>query len=206
MLGMRSPTYIACACLFMLTALVGCQSTPGSDHQAAREDASFTFHPDQYPVVHEAIVEVLRDDFGFRIARNDYRFGTVTTFPKESPTFAEFWIDDATTRDQRAGDTLNSHQRTLAVKVKPNISQYTLTVEAMVERLQQPNRYLTHSVTGRITAFYTATPTYLRDRGIEGAYAQSLTRDPDLAARIAEAIEAKARGQIEKGVPAPTAE
>lgn len=185
---MRS-TFAMLTCLLFCTTLLGCQSTPTEQPQSAR----LTFAADRYPAVFEAAVEVLRDN-GYRIARRDYRFGTITTFPKEAATTAEFWIDDATTRDQKRADTLNSQQRTVTVLVEqPEAGQgYSLSVQVKVQRLQRPDRYLTHSASPRISAAYTDVPMHLKDRGIDGPYAQSLDRDTLLERRLLEAIKAAA--------------
>lgn len=172
--------------LLLITAL-GCSSTPTEQPQSAK----LTFSPDRYPAVFEAAVETLRDH-GYRIARRDYRFGTITTFPKEAPTAAEFWIDDATTSAQRKADTLNSQQRTVTVKVQQLTEEtsYALTVEVLIERLQRPERYLTHSATPRITRSYADVPLHLQDKGIDGPYAQRIDRDPLMERRLIEAIKA----------------
>lgn len=188
--------------------LVGCSSSPTrNDNEqppTPQQPAPrvYEFAPERYPAVHAAAVETLRDH-GFRIARNDYRFGQITTYPKESPTVAEFWIDDAGSFAQSASDTLNAHQRTARVRVEGlNLNQaledavdqdapapaYTLTVEVLIERLQRPDRYLTASATGRAVSTYAATPNHLRERGIDGPYAQPLTRDPAFEARLLEDI------------------
>jgi len=193
-------------CLLMST-LTGCSTTPTEAPQTAR----LTFAADRYPAVFEAAVETLRQQ-GFRIARRDYRFGTITTYPKESATAVEFWINDATTPAQHQSDTFNSQQRTVTVKVSDfNLdaalrgtnaggssegeeaeSIYHLTVEVLVQRLQRPERYLTHSASPRITTTYTDVPMHLRDRGIDGPYAQTMERDPLLERRLIQAIKAAA--------------
>ena len=140
------------ACLLLCTLLLGCNTVPPEQPQAAQ----LTFAQERYPAVFEAAVQTLRDH-NYRIARRDYRFGTITTFPKEAATTAEFWIDDATTRPQRKADTFNSQQRIVTVKVEPFVEQagYALTVEVLVQRLQRPERYLTHSASPRISSTYT---------------------------------------------------
>lgn len=203
------------ATLFLLcfALLTGCQSV--KQETSAEEIAAalptkhhinfFSFDPERYPQVHAAIIEVLRQH-GFRVARNDYRFGTVTTYPKESPTTLEFWIDDASTYAQRREDTYNAQQRTIKVQVAalaPGDSledvlddlenpepTYYLSVEVLIQRLQRPERYLTHSASERISARYTAVPTHLSRQGIDGPYAQDLTRDHRLERRLLEAIKA----------------
>jgi len=197
---MRSTAFLL---LVLVSFVVGCNAAPTESAKPAT--AMLSFSPDRYPAVHAATVEVLRQH-GFRIARNDYRFGTVTTYPKESPTILEFWVDDATTYTQRREDTYNAHQRSAKIQVSdfnldaalsgtpsaPEAQEptYYLSIEVLVERLQRPERYLTHSASDRITAAYTAVPTHLSTRGIDGPYAQSLTRDPQLEQRLLEAIKA----------------
>lgn len=184
-------------CVLLCPALLsGCGSAPIVNEPGTQ--ATLIFDADQYPDVHAATVDVLRDH-GFEIQRNDYRFGVVTTKPKESPTAAEFWIDDATTTDQHLADTLNAQQRSVKVNIErranqlePSLIAYHLTVEVMIERLQQPTRYLTHSARSAITSQYTATSTHLTDRGIAGSYAQKLESDPHLAGRLARDIAEQA--------------
>lgn len=177
------------ACLLLGTALMGCTTAPAEQPQTAR----LTFSADRYPVVFEAAVQTLRDQ-GYRIARRDYRFGTITTYPKEAATAVEFWVDDATTRQQKRADTLNRQQRTVTVKVEQpdKDAGYALTVEVLVQRLQRPERFLTHSASPRISTTYTDVPIHLKDRGIDGPYAQTLDRDPLLERRLIEAIKAAA--------------
>ena len=178
---------LACLCCLLLLTTLGCSTAPIEQPQTAR----LTFSADRYPAVFEAAVETLRDN-GYRISRRDYRFGTITTYPKEAATAAEFWIDDATTTAQRTADTLNAQQRTVTVRVEQPEGEpgYSLTVEVLVQRLQRPDRYLTHSASPRITRTYTGTPMHLKDQGIDGPYAQKLDRDPLLERRLIEAIKA----------------
>lgn len=190
------------ACPLLLT---GCNSTPTDEaaQATALQDADpFVFPPSQYPRVHRAAADVLREH-GFVIARNDYRFGVITTEPKEAPTSLEFWIDDPTTPTQHQADTLNAQQRRVAIRTKGDQTTYSLTVEVMVERLQRPARYLTHSATTRLSADYAATPAHLRDRGIDANYAQRLTRDPHLEARLRDAIAQRASEVAEGDTPPP---
>lgn len=174
--------------LLLGSLFAGC-TTPVQQPQSAR----LTFSPDRYPAVYEAAVQTLRDQ-GYRIARNDYRFGTITTYPKEAATAAEFWVDDATTYAQRREDTYNAQQRIITVSVKqPEGEQgYSLTVEALIQRLQRPERYLTRSAGTQISANYAAVPMHLKDRGIDGPYAYTIQRDSPLERRLLEAIKAAA--------------
>ncbi|MEM9109952.1 MAG: hypothetical protein AAGC72_08000 [Planctomycetota bacterium] len=172
--------------LLLCTAQLGCSTTPAEQPQPAR----LTFSEDRYPVVYEAAVETLRTN-GYRIARSDYRFGTITTFPKEAATSAEFWVDDATTYAQRRSDTYNAQQRTVTVQVEQREADagFSLSVRVEVQRLQRPERYLTHSAGPQISAAYTDVPMHLKDRGIDGPYAYTIERDPLLERRLLDAIK-----------------
>ncbi len=191
--------------LSALVLTVGCQSPPQADapveslegladHLPAKQRDFFKFAPEQYPDVFEAAVESLRQH-GYRIARRDYRFGTITTFPKEAATAAEFWVDDASTYAQRRLDTYNAQQRVVTVKVDQPKDQdrFSLTVEVLVQRLQRPDRYLTHSARPRISRSYTDTPMHLKNRGIEGPYAQGYGYDHRLEDRLVKAIRSASK-------------
>jgi len=98
--------------LMTVVFLAGC-ATPVPD-VANRANIS----ADQYDVVHAASVEVLRD-YGFRVSRNDHRFGVVETYPKESPTLFEPWVGHNSTRRQARISTVNEIRRTVTVQIKP---------------------------------------------------------------------------------------
>ena len=202
---MRTPLSSLICLLLVVWMLPACSSAPSA--AAGDRPADYTFPADDYARVHAAAVESLREA-GFEIERNDYRFGVITTKPKEAPTAVEFWVDDPTTPAQHRSDTLNAQQRTVKVRIhkkfvleealnsttsgKDQASRYVLNVEVMIERLQRPARYLTHSATARISRQYAAVPAQLHDRGIDTAYAQPLTRDPQFEARLLQAIERRA--------------
>lgn len=155
-----------------------------------------SFSPEQYRMVFDASIEVLREQ-GFTIARSDYRFGVITTEPLEAATALEFWIGDATTATQRRSDTLNAQQRTAIIRIGQAEDQdaFQLTAEVQVQRLQRPDRYLTHSATGQLTAAYAETPLHLRQQGIDRPYAYDLERDPWLEQRLLQAIRDAAAAQ-----------
>lgn len=179
--------------LLGLLCLQACASSSIGQAPPTPEQTSFDFPRERYEDVFTAAVETLRAR-GFRVARKDYRFGTISTYPKEAATAFEFWIDDATTQTQKRADTLNAQQRTATIKIEPDTDApetYRLTAEVVVERLQRPDRYLTHSATGRLSARYTAVPEHLGQRGIEPAYALTLTRDPWLEKRLVDAVRAE---------------
>lgn len=62
---------------------------------------------------------------------------------------------------------------------------YTLRVEVMIERLQQPARYMTHSA-HRPAALLADIPAEVAAIGVHGPYWQPITRDDALAADILE--------------------
>lgn len=204
--------------LGLLLLTVGCQSAPQaesienlSEQVPVEQMDHFAFASEKYSTVFEAAVQALRDQ-GFRIARRDYRFGAITTYPKEAATAAEFWIDDASTLDQRLSDTLNAQQRLIKIQIsdfnldaalsgtssggsvdRPTQTYY-LMVEVLVQRLQRPERHLTHSASPRISRTYTDTPMHLKDRGIDGPYAQDLDRDTSLEQRLLKVIRSSVKG------------
>ncbi|MEM6258752.1 MAG: hypothetical protein AAGI37_10615 [Planctomycetota bacterium] len=187
----------------LCTAQLGCSTTPADQPQPAR----LTFSEDRYPAVYEAAVETLRAN-GYRIARSDYRFGTITTFPKQAATSAEFWVDDATTYAQRRSDTYNAQQRTVTVQVEQREADagFSLSVRVEVQRLQRPERYLTHSAGPQISAAYTDVPMHLKDRGIDGPYAYTIERDPLLERRLLDAIKNTATNNRDAAVEMLTPE
>jgi hypothetical protein len=71
-----------------------------------------------YDALFQAAVLELRDR-GFRVDRQDYRFGEVSTQPSTSPTIAEPWRSDNTTAFQIAESTLNHLRRRVIVTLQP---------------------------------------------------------------------------------------
>lgn len=178
-------------------ALGGCTHAVQADNPATIDQSA-------YKDAFEGAVETLRQS-GFRIARNDYRFGVITTYPKEAATLAEPWVGDHTTRAQARRATLNAERREVIVTFKPgfdidqaldaqgtdglgtgtdNGSTYQVTIEVEVQRRREPQRFLTHSAGGYITRQYSAVPMHLQDRGIEGTYWQPIGRDTQLEQRL----------------------
>lgn len=202
-------------------AVVGCASGPEGEPDSAVSASELdspslvtprvsaeAFSADDYDTVFDAAVRELRDA-GFRIARNDRRFGVITTYPKESPTLFEPWVGDNTTGDLARRSTLNHLRRSVTVTLEPQFlnieaalpdtsseaegdvpkhSTYTLTVTATLEREQEPARYLTHSARGTIAASYSEIPAHLAQRGIPANYWEPDGEDPDYAAWLLGAI------------------
>jgi hypothetical protein len=191
---------------------VGCAAGPGAaSADAAPADSSPSAEPvtgndadatpavrylsaDDYDDVFDAAVRELRDR-GFRIARNDRRFGVITTYPKESPTLMEPWVGDNTADGLALRSTLNHLRRVVEVTFAPadltgvhDGPDYAVTVTVSLQRLQQPNRYLTHSARGTIAAAYRDTPAHLAQRGIPAVYWEPAGEDPHLASLLLQAI------------------
>lgn len=151
-----------------------------------------------YDAAFDAAVRELRDA-GFRIARNDRRFGVITTWPKESPTAFEPWVGDNTTGDLARRSTLNHLRRAVEVAITPAGradgqagADYTLTVAVTLEREQRPNRYLNHSAGGTIAARYDDVPAHLAQQGIPASYWEPAGDDPELAKRLLAVIRERA--------------
>ena len=87
--------------------------------------------PAEYDRIFRASVEVLRD-YGFRVDRQDYRFGRVTSAPLASPTVFEPWINHNTTATQTAQSTLDFLRRTVTVSMEPSAE------ESSESRVQSP--------------------------------------------------------------------
>jgi len=184
--------------------MVGCAAGPDASGEAdgdepvrvttshAPEAAPATMHlsSNDYDAAFDAAVRELRDA-GFRIARNDRRFGVITTWPKESPTAFEPWVGDNTTGDLARRSTLNHLRRAVEITLTPvgradgeAGADYTLTVAVTLEREQRPNRYLNHSAGGTIAARYDAVPAHLAQQGIPASYWEPAGQDPQLAAHL----------------------
>ncbi|MEM9021481.1 MAG: hypothetical protein AAGC44_13035 [Planctomycetota bacterium] len=184
--------------LFMLLLVVGLL---GGCAHTVQTDNPVTVSPSEYRPAFDATVRTLREH-GFRIARNDYRFGVISTYPKESPTLAEPWIGDHTTRAQARRATLNAERRVVTARLERAdgaIAQtagpdaFALFIEVEVQRRREPQRFLTHSAGGYITRQYTSVPVHLRGRGIEGVYWQAVGRDGLLEQRLLAEVLANAR-------------
>ena len=157
-----------------------------------------TLSRDDYDAVFDAAVRELRDA-GFRIARNDRRFGVITTWPKESPTAFEPWVGDNTTGDLARRSTLNHLRRSVEVQIIPANSadgevgaDYVFTVAVTLEREQQPDRYLRHSARGAVAARYREVPVHLARQGLPAEYWEPAGDDPVLAQRLLDVIRERA--------------
>lgn len=189
------------ALAWLASGTLGCTSGPSeSDGDASSAAAAyeaaptppamFAFTADNYDAAFDAAVRELRDA-GFRIARNDRRFGVITTWPKESPTAFEPWVGDNTTGDLARRSTLNHLRRAVTVEIIPADgavaevgADYALSVVVTLERRQQPNRYMTHSARGSIASSYDSVPAHLAQQGIPASYWEPAGNDPHLATHL----------------------
>ena len=176
----------------------GCASTPQPPPPPAAEHH---FNADAYDAHFEAAGWTLRD-LGFRLARNDRRFGVITTYPKESPTSFEPWLADNTTRQAARRSTYNRLRRRVTATIQPAEGEhpgrppYRLTVRVELERQQEPSRYLTHSARSRVTAHFRDVPAHYAGDGIPGLYWEPAGEDPALARQLLDAITTKTSDPI----------
>ncbi len=144
----------------------------------------------EYSRLFEAATLVLRDT-GFDVARQDYRFGELASTPLKSPLFFEFW-EPTHGHGLTVQDSTNDQRRVARVYLEPAASaaadadepaNYVMGVEIVIERLQQPLRYLTNSPRQPIGTLADV-PAEVARLGVYGPYWQPVGRDDALAARI----------------------
>ena len=163
----------------------------------------------EYRRMYHASVLALREQ-GFRVGRQDYRFGRVSTYPLAAETGLEPWYSSNTSLNQALESTLNQQRRIATVLWEPVIEPgtvaipweatkgqqgqaYRMRVEVLVERRQAPGRHLSGSTRGHsVMASLSSIPVEWVNRGITSRhYWQPLGRDPLLEQRIIAAIVRK---------------
>ncbi len=72
----------------------------------------------EYDRIFQASADVLKDS-GFRIDRQDYRFGVLTSHPRTSPTAMEPWHRDNVTLGQALESTVNFQRRRIHIRLIP---------------------------------------------------------------------------------------
>lgn len=159
----------------------------------------------EYDRMFQASVDVLRE-YGFRVNRQDRRFGRVTTHPLNSPTIFEPWRAYNTTAEQMWQSTFTNMQRTVTVFIepkspdskpdgagetqrptrnsKPEIEAYSLRVEVLLENHQLPTRRMIPAQGGRMFSSLSEVPQRWQGRGIESSYWLPIGRDPYLEDRL----------------------
>ncbi len=178
-----------------LLTFVGCAAP------VAQIDNPIPVHADEYDRVFDAAVEVLRD-YRFVIARQDRRFGIITTQPLTAASFLEPWHADSLTTNQRAENTFNHQRRTVTVRIQPNTAaattpsaiepdkRYTLRVECLLHRRTHPPRMLnTAALTStRFRQRGSGIRTLQTERGDEQSLWVPVGNDPELAQQFVHEI------------------
>lgn len=179
---------VASAAALALILLAGCTATPTSSSPAP-------VAADDYRRAFEAAVDVLRDE-GFVVARQDFRFGRITTQPRPSPAFFEVWKRDNSTADQALGSTVNADDRVVTVMfdrsdsaalASPGVAAapYTLAVDVAMHRHQRPARRLTGSTDGsHLVRPLLDVPDDLDKRGATTDYRTIVQKDEPMAAKL----------------------
>jgi len=170
--------------MLLILPLIGCQATPQS------ASAPVQIAGQEYARMYQAAIDVLRDN-GYTIDRDDYRFGAVTTDAEQTRTLFEPWRRNGKTFMQAASATANRQRRVVRVQMEPieHTDQYNLYVEAVVEQLQLPTRFLTGSTRGpAIFGHLRNVPEEYARRGITDGYWQTIERDPLLEQRLLDEI------------------
>ncbi|MCC6580821.1 MAG: hypothetical protein IT440_10300 [Phycisphaeraceae bacterium] len=182
---MRSRTGKAAAMVVLAVWLSACKA-PQASHDNPMEIAA-----SEYPRMYYAAVDVLRTQ-RMGVGVQDYRFGQVISQSQALPTMPEFWRRGRYTLAQATESTLNQQRRTVTVSLEPAGAKpghatdappasYMLHVEAIIEQMQTPTRFLSGSTSGhRVMSELRAVPTELKERGLAEEFWQPLGRDTQL--------------------------
>lgn len=187
--------------------LTGCQQPKADAPNPLTIDAR------EYDRMYDASVEVLRDH-GFRVDRQDYRFGRLTTTPKGSATALEPWRGDNSNLQLAAMSTLSDIRRRTMIYIDPlagaddqaaadgsaspqNVNTatadgYEMRIEVLIERKQQPTRRLTGSHGKNVFSSLREVPAEYKQQGIESSYWQTVRRDTELEQQLLQAIVRRA--------------
>ncbi len=149
-----------------------------------------------YDRTYRAAVEVLRD-MGFETARQEYRFGRITTEPLPAPTLFEPWKRTSTTLGQRVQGTVADVRRRVVVNLEPEEGGgggFEMEVRVELQRRQVPTRRLSASVGRSVFSDLDAVPPEWRERDVAAASWRTFGRDEYLEARIGRAIQRRMLG------------
>jgi hypothetical protein len=107
------------------------------------QTAKFVYDAD-YDLVWQQATSLLTT-MGFRLDRQDYRLGVLTTLPLHSPQIIEVWRRDRTGVMHALENTVNSQRHTIRLTIalvpgKPKF--YEIAVQALVERQTNPTEAL----------------------------------------------------------------
>ena len=172
--------------------LGGCQAVPDQPNpvRIAADDYGRLFH---------ASVDVLRE-YRFRIDRQDYRFGVVTTDPLDAPTIFEPWDSTNSTLKQVEQATLSHLRRTVTVSFDraedesdaADGADYELDVSVALQRKSVPVRRLSGKTRRNVFSTLSAVPYEWAKRGIPAVYWEDIGRDEELERRLLARIIAEA--------------
>jgi hypothetical protein len=199
----RFRSIAACLALFGLL-LPGCSRKVGIDTPVGLAAG-------EYDQMFDAAVEVLRDN-RFEIARQDRRFGVITTQPRIAASAFEPWHPDRSTSRQVMENTLNLQRHAVTVRIEPRATgltdpqtgrpvptaaAYQMDVQVDLERRQMPPRTLNSAVVSQIESRDKAgVPRPVRtEEGMVEAFWRPVGRDQAYEQQLAATILARAVGQ-----------
>ena len=150
----------------------------------------------EYSRLFDASVEVLREE-GFRVDRQDFRFGTVTSKPDGSPTMFEPWRPDNRTASLAGWSTLSDLRRVVTVTLEPQPegmerSVYDLSVVVELQREQSPLRRLDGNGTKQQFRSLSEVPEEWARRGVTAKSWETVGRDEAMEQALLRAIMERA--------------
>ncbi|MCC6680061.1 MAG: hypothetical protein IT445_04070 [Phycisphaeraceae bacterium] len=178
--------------VILALSFAGCRSVPA---EAPSNPAPVV--AGEYDDVYRAAIDTLRDE-GFRVERQDYRFGRISTAALDSPSIVEPWRGHNSTAQQTLASTLDQLQRQVNVLFDPVPEvegAYTLRVEVIIERQEQPLRRLTGTATRQRISTLNDVPAEWSRRGVEAGYDLPIGRDAEYEKRLLAMIFARAEAR-----------
>lgn len=218
---------IATIMTLSLASFTGCAASSTSS-RITQEPNPIPIATAEYDLIFQASLDTLQDS-GFRLNRQDYRFGVVSTYPKASPTLFEPWHTDNTTAYQAISSTTNYQRRRVSIRLIPNQTKpistqtdhaaavqdiasnsaiappagYLLDAQVLIEQVETPLRYLSGSTSqGRMFRDLRSAPADLSDRQIKDNYWRVIGRDTGLEHHLLAQILRK-KNQLAQNKPQP---
>jgi hypothetical protein len=139
--------------------------------------------------------------FGFKVDRADYRTGLVSSQPRISSQFFEFWESDVRTPADSAMASVRTTRRTLRFEIaKRDDGRYEVAPKALIERLAQAEQRITsvalfHGAFAHVSSHERQRGTKESDEEIEipSKYWYAAGRDSALEKAIAQSIRKRLR-------------
>jgi len=147
---------------------------PGMIHKTRMVDSNETvryLYHGNYDHIWQQSMELLTHT-GFRLDRQDYRLGTMTTLPLHQPEFFEAWRRDSTGLKHALEASVNDQRHSVRITITPVEDKpefYAIAIQVLVERQVNPNEVIGGLLFTTGSAFG-ATPVILRSD-----YAESQT-------------------------------